>query len=313
MLTQEGINMPISEVEKIWMNGSLVNWKDAKIHVLTHALHYGSGVFEGIRCYKTAKGPAVFRLREHMDRLEDSAKIYMKSIQYTTEQLCEATKQLIKANKLEECYIRPIIYRGYGEMGLDPTKSKVDVAIAAWVWGAYLGEEGLKNGIRAKISSFQRISPNILPSSAKATGQYINSILAKLEATDVGYDEAIMLDSRGFISEGPGENIFMVKDGVICTPPEHASILMGITRDSVMKIAADMGYKVKEMDLTRGNLYLADEAFFTGTAAEITPIRNVDGREIGKPGPVTKKIQAKYFNAVHGKDKTYEDWLDYIR
>ena len=312
MLTQEGINMPISEVEKIWMNGSLVNWKDAKIHVLTHALHYGSGVFEGIRCYKTAKGPAVFRLREHMDRLEDSAKIYMKSIQYTTEQLCEATKQLIKANKLEECYIRPIIYRGYGEMGLDPTKSKVDVAIAAWVWGTYLGEEGLKNGIRAKISSFQRISPNILPSSAKATGQYINSILAKLEATDVGYDEAIMLDSRGFISEGPGENIFMVKDGVICTPPEHASILMGITRDSVMKIAADMGYEVKEMDLTRGNLYLADEAFFTGTAAEITPIRNVDGREIGKPGPVTKKIQAKYFNAVHGKDRKYEKWLDYV-
>ena len=313
MLTQEGINMPISEVEKIWMNGSLVNWKDAKIHVLTHALHYGSGVFEGIRCYKTAKGPAVFRLREHMDRLEDSAKIYMKSIQYTTEQLCEATRQLIKANKLEECYIRPIIYRGYGEMGLDPTKSKVDVAIAAWVWGTYLGEEGLKNGIRAKISSFQRISPNILPSSAKATGQYINSILAKLEATDVGYDEAIMLDNRGFVSEGPGENIFMVKNGVIYTPPEHASVLLGITRDSVMEIAADMGYEVKETDLTRGNLYLADEAFFTGTAAEITPIRNIDGRVIGKPGPITKRIQEKYFDVVRGKDRKYEKWLEYIR
>jgi len=304
--------MPIQEVEKIWMNGSLVDWKDAKIHVLTHALHYGSGVFEGIRCYKTAKGPAVFRLREHIDRLEDSAKIYMKALPYTTDQICAATKQLIKANKLEECYIRPIIYRGYGEMGLDPTRSKVDVAIAAWVWGTYLGEEGLKNGIRAKISSFQRISPNILPSSAKATGQYINSILAKLEASDVGYDEAIMLDNRGFVSEGPGENIFMVKNGVICTPPEHASVLLGITRDSVMQIAADMGYEVREIDLTRGNLYLADEAFFTGTAAEITPIRNIDGREIGKPGPITKRIQEKYFDVVHGKDKKYEKWLEYV-
>ena len=304
--------MPIPETEKIWMNGKLVDWKDAKIHVLTHALHYGSGVFEGIRCYNTDKGPAVFRLVEHMERLEDSARMYMKTIPYTTDDLCQATKDLIKANKLKECYIRPLVYRGYGEMGLNPLKCPVEVSIAAWKWGSYLGEEGLKNGIRAKISSFQRISPNILPSGAKGTGQYLNSILAKLEAIDVGYDEAIMLDNRGFISEGPGENIFIVKNGVIYTPPEHASILLGLTRDSAMKIARDMEYDVEEIDITRGMLYLADEAFFTGTAAEITPIRLVDGREIGKPGPVTKAIQAKYFDVVHGKDKKYEDWLDYV-
>jgi branched-chain amino acid aminotransferase len=304
--------MPIPETEKIWMNGKLVDWKDAKIHVLTHALHYGSGVFEGIRCYNTEKGPAVFRLVEHMERLEDSARIYMKKVPYSTDELCRAAKDLIKANKLNECYIRPIVYRGYGEMGLNPLKCPVDVSIAAWKWGSYLGEEGLKNGIRAKISSFQRISPNILPSGAKGTGQYLNSILAKLEALDVGYDEAILLDNRGFISEGPGENIFIVTNGVIYTPPEHASILMGLTRDTAMKLARDMGYEVKETDLTRGMLYLADEAFFTGSAAEITPIRLVDGREIGKPGPVTKAIQAKYFDVVRGRDKKYADWLDYV-
>lgn len=304
--------MPISETEKIWMNGKLIDWKDAKVHVLTHALHYGSGVFEGIRCYNTDKGPAVFRLREHMERLEDSAKTYMKTIPYTTEELCKATKEVVKANKLKECYIRPIVFRGYGEMGLNPLKSPVDVSIAAWVWGTYLGDEGLNNGIKAKISSFQRISPNILPTEAKATGQYLNSILAKLEAIDVGYDEAILLDNRGFISEGPGENIFMVKDGILYTPPEHASILLGVTRDTVMTIAEDTGIEVRERDITRGSIYLADEAFFSGTAAEITPIRNIDGRTIGKPGPVTKKIQAKYFDAVHGKIKKYEDWLDYV-
>ena len=304
--------MPIPETEKIWMNGKLVDWKDAKIHVLAHGLHYGSGVFEGIRCYGTEKGPAVFRLAEHMDRLEDSAAMYMKKIPYTASELCRATKELIKANKLNECYIRPIVYRGYGEMGLNPLKAPVEVAIAAWKWGSYLGEDGLKNGIRAKISSFQRIAPNILPSGAKGTGQYLNSILAKLEAIDVGYDEAILLDNRGFISEGPGENIFMVKNGVICTPPEHASILTGITRDSAMKIAEDLGYEVRETDITRGMLYLADEAFFTGSAAEITPIRMIDGREIGKPGPVTKAIQERYFDAVHGRDGKYACWLDYV-
>ncbi|MBU4266790.1 MAG: branched-chain amino acid transaminase [Candidatus Altiarchaeales archaeon] len=304
--------MPIKEVDKIWMNGKLVDWKDAKIHVLTHALHYGSGVFEGIRCYKTDRGPAVFRLREHMKRLENSAKIYMKEIPYSVDELCKATKDLIKANKLDACYIRPIAYRGYGEMGLNPTNAPVDVTIAVWPWGTYLGEDGLKNGIRAKISSFQRISPNILPSGAKASGQYINSILAKLEALDTGYDEAILLDSRGFVSEGPGENLFMVKDGIIYTPPEHASILAGITRDAVMKMARDMGYEVKEIDITRGMLYLADEAWFTGTAAELTPIREIDGRKIGKPGPITKKLQEKFFDTVKGKVKEYEDWLDYV-
>ena len=304
--------MPIQEVDKIWMNGKLVDWKDAKIHVLTHALHYGSGVFEGIRCYKTDRGPAVFRLKEHMKRLENSAKIYMKEIPYSVDELCKATKDLIKANKLDACYIRPIAYRGYGEMGLNPTNAPVDVTIAVWPWGTYLGEDGLKNGIRAKISSFQRISPNILPSGAKASGQYINSILAKLEALDTGYDEAILLDSRGFVSEGPGENLFMVKDGIIYTPPEHASILAGITRDAVMKMARDMGYEVKEIDITRGMLYLADEAWFTGTAAELTPIREIDGRKIGKPGPITKKLQEKFFDTVKGKVKEYEDWLDYV-
>ena len=304
--------MPIQEVEKIWMNGSLVDWKEAKIHVLTHALHYGSGVFEGIRCYKTGRGPAIFRLKDHIKRLGNSAKIYMMEIPYPIEELCEVTKELLRVNELDECYIRPIVYRGYGEMGLNPSEAPVDVSIAAWPWGTYLGEDGIRNGIRAKISSFQRISPNILPSGAKACGQYINSILAKLEVLDAGYDEAVMLDYRGFISEGPGENLFMVKDSVVYTTPEHASILPGITRDSIIRIAGDLGYDVKETDITRGMLYLADEAFFTGTAAELTPIRNIDGREIGKPGPITKKLQDKYFNIIRGKDKKYDDWLDYV-
>lgn len=304
--------MPIEEVEKIWIKGKLVNWSDAKIHLLTHALHYGSGVFEGIRCYNTARGPAVFRLKKHMQRLHDSAKIYRMKIPYTVEELCRATKDLIKANKLKECYIRPIVYRGYGEMGLSPLNAPIDTAIAVWPWGTYLGKDGLKNGIKAKISSFQRISPNVLPSSAKATGQYINSILAKLEALDSGYDEAIMLDFRGFVSEGPGENIFMIKDSIIYTPPEHASILPGITRDSVMKISAELGYEVKKTDISRDMLYNADDAFFTGTAAEITPIRKIDGIEIGKPGPITRKIQDKFFDIVKGKDKKYEHWLDYV-
>ena len=304
--------MAIQETEKIWMNGKLVDWKEAKVHVLTHALHYGTGVFEGIRCYSTEKGPAVFRLNEHMKRLANSAKIYMMPIPYSVDEMCAATKELVKANKLTECYIRPIVFRGYGEMGLNPVKAPVDVAIAGWKWGAYLGEEGIKNGIKAKISSFQRIAPNILPPEAKATGQYINSILAKFEAVDAGYDEAIVLDNRGLISEGPGENLFMVKDGILYTPPLYASNLPGITRDSAMTIAKDLGYTVKETDMTRGMLYTADEAFFTGTAAEITPIRNVDGREIGKPGPMTKAIQDTFFAAIKGKDRKYEKWLDYV-
>ncbi|MBN2013801.1 MAG: branched-chain amino acid transaminase [Candidatus Altiarchaeota archaeon] len=304
--------MPIQEVEKIWMNGKLVNWDDARIHVLTHALHYGSGVFEGIRCYCTEKGPAVFRLRDHIQRLHDSAKIYRMKVPYSVDELCKATKDLIRVNKLKECYIRPIVFRSYGEMGLSPLKAPIDTSIAVWPWGTYLGEDGLKNGIKAKISSVQRISPNILPSSAKATGQYINSILAKLEVLDCGYDEAIMLDFRGFVSEGPGENIFMVKDSVLYTPPVHASILPGITRDSVKEIASDFGVCIRETDIARNMLYNADEAFYTGTAAEITPIRQIDGIELGPPGPTTKKIQRKFFDTVKGKDRQYEKWLDYV-
>ncbi len=304
--------MPIQEVSKIWMNGKLVDWKDAKVHILIHALHYGSGVFEGIRCYNTVNGPAVFRLMEHIERLLNSAKIYKMKIPYSTDELCNAVKDVIKANNLNECYIRPIAYRGYGEMGLNPLNNPVDVSIAVWPWGTYLGEDGLKNGIRTMISSFQRISPNILPSSAKATGQYINSILAKMEAIDAGYDEAIMLDFRGFVSEGPGENLFIVKNGKIYTPPEHASILPGITRDSIITIANDLGYDVNEIDITRGMLYTADEAFFTGTAAELTPIQEIDGRKIKKPWTITRKLQNIFFSTVKGEYKKYDYWLDYL-
>lgn len=304
--------MPLQEVEKIWMNGKLVDWKDAKIHVLTHALHYGSGVFEGIRCYKGVRGSAVFRLYEHMKRLEKSAKLYYMELPYSVEELCSATKEVIKANKLEECYIRPIAFRGYGEMGLNPLNCPVDVAIAVWPWGTYLGEEGLKHGIRVKISSYQRISPNILPPAAKATGQYINSILGKLEALRAGYQEAIMLDYRGMVSEGPGENLFIVRDGTLYTPPEHASILPGITRDSVIKIAEYLDYKVIITDISRSELLRADEAFFTGTAAEITPIREIEGVVLGEPGGITRKIQNTFFNVVRGKVKEFERWLSYV-
>ncbi len=304
--------MPIQETEKIWMNGKLIDWKEAKVHVLTHALHYGSGVFEGIRCYKTIEGPAVFRLREHIERLFASAKLHLIDIPYTVEELCTAVKEVIKANELEECYVRPIAFRGYGEMGLNPLNNPVEVAIACWPWGTYLGEEGLKRGIRAKISSFQRIAPNILPPTAKNTGQYANSILAKVESLKSGYDEAILLDYRGFVSEGPGENIFIVKNGVIYTPPEHASILKGITRDSIITIAKDLGYKVVEKELTRADLYTADEVFFTGTAAEVTPIREIDAYVIGEPGEITRKLQETFFKVTNGKIEKYKKWLDKV-
>ncbi|MBS3909285.1 MAG: branched-chain amino acid transaminase [Actinobacteria bacterium] len=303
--------MPIEKVEKIWFNGEMVDWDKAQVHVLSHALHYGSGVFEGIRAYETPKGPAVFRLTEHIERLMDSSKIYLMPVPYSVEQLVEATKELVRVNNLKSCYIRPIVFRGYGEMGLNPLNSPVDVAIATWSWGTYLGDEGMKNGIKAMISSFRRIDPNSLPPAAKATGQYINSILAKLEAIYSNYEEAILLDSRGFVSEGSGENIFVVKNGAIHTPSTAASILEGITRDTVMELARDMGYEVVERDLVRSDLFLADEIFVTGTAAEITPIREVDKREIGKPGPVTIALQEKFFAAVKGEDAKYEHWLEY--
>ncbi len=306
--------MPIKKTDKIWVNGDMVDWDKAQTHILTHALHYGSGVFEGIRCYKTVKGPAVFRLLEHVERLFNSAKLYYMEVPYSVEEIEDATKELIKENGLDACYIRPIVYRGYGEMGLNPLNSPVDVAIAVWPWGTYLGEEGLKKGIRVMISSVERFNTNIVPTRAKATGQYINSILAKLQSLNAGYDEAIMLDNRGMVSEGPGENVFAVRGGILYTPPEHASLLMGITRDSVIKVAGSMSIEVVETDMDRGMLYTADEVFFTGTAAEVTPIREIDGHAIGKgkPGPVTKQIQEKFFEIVEGKDQEYGKWLAYI-
>lgn len=304
--------MPIPEVDWIWLNGEFVPWKEARVHVLTHALHYGSGVFEGIRAYATSKGTAVFRLTDHLERLVQSAKIYRMDIPYTIEELATATRELIRKNGLESCYIRPIVYRGYGEMGLFPLKCPVEVAIAVWPWGAYLGDEGIKHGIRAHISSFRRIDPNALPPAAKATGQYINSILAKLEAVETGYDEAILLDSRGFVSEGSGENIFIVENGTLVTPPIEASILKGITRDSVMTLARANGIEVREENIVRSQLYLADEAFFTGTAAEVVPIREIDGRILGEPGPVTRKIQQLFYDVVSGNHGEYEAWLEYV-
>jgi len=304
--------MPIEKVDKIWLNGEFVDWDKAQIHVLTHALHYGSGVFEGIRAYETPNGTAIFRLTEHIERLAKSSKIYLMPLPYSIEELVEATKELVRINKLKSCYIRPIVFRGYGEMGLNPLNSPVDVAIAAWSWGTYLGDDGLKNGIKAMISSFRRIDPNSLPPAAKATGQYINSILAKLEAIYSNYEEAILLDSRGFVSEGTGENIFVVKNGVIHTPSTASSILEGITRDTVITLARDLGYEVVERDLVRTDLFLADEMFVTGTAAEITPIREVDKREIGKPGPITLILQKKFFEVVKGEDDGYAHWLEYV-
>ncbi len=304
--------MPIQKVDKIWFNGRLVDWDKANVHILTHALHYGSGVFEGLRAYQTAKGTAVFRLKDHLKRLHNSAKVYLMEIPYSVDELVEATRETIRANKLKSCYVRPIAFRGYGEMGLNPINAPVDTAIAVWPWGAYLGEEGIKNGIRAMVSSFSRIEPNSLPPAAKATGQYINSILGKLEAIYSDYDEAIMLDNRGFVSEGSGENIFMVKNGVIYTPSTCASILEGITRDTVMTLAEDLGYRVEERDLTRSDLFLSEEVFFTGTAAELVPIREIDRRMIGEPGPITRALQEEFYKVVKGENERHMDWLQFV-
>lgn len=304
--------MPIPEVEKIWMDGELVDWKEAKVHLLSHSLHYGSGVFEGIRAYETPRGAAVFRLTDHLRRLFRSAAIYRMPIPYSLEELVEATKVVIRANGLKSCYIRPIAFRGYGEMGLHPHGSPVNVAIAVWPWGAYLGEEGIKNGVRAKISSFRRNDPNAIPPAAKATGQYLNSILAKMEVTEAGYDEAILLNHQGYVADGAGENVFVVRNGYLYTPPTSSGALEGITRDSVIRIAEDIEIPFREKDLVRTDLYHADEAFFTGTAAEIVPIREVDDRPIGEPGPVTRRIQEKFFAIVKGQDGEYDHWLEYV-
>src|SRR4051812_34905847 len=294
------------------MNGELVAWEDAKVHVLTHGLHYGTGVFEGIRCYETKEGPAVFRHREHLERLYKSAELYYMPIPYELEELRQATHELIARNGLQSCYIRPLAFRGYGQMGLNPLEAPVDVTIAVWPWGAYLGEEGKRLGVRAKVSSWRRISPDSLIPHAKASGQYLNSVLAKIESLKAGYEEAILLDDEGNVCEGSGENIFVVRDGVVYTPPQTASILDGISRKSIIQIMRDMGIEVVERDIARAELYLADEMFVSGTAAELVPVREVDDHAVGsgKPGELTKAVQTAFEDALHGRTERYREWLD---
>jgi branched-chain amino acid aminotransferase len=298
--------------EKIWMNGELVDWADAKIHIATHGLHYGTGVFEGIRCYETERGPAIFRLTDHMKRLVESAKLLYMEIPYSVEELDTAVVDTVSANGLAECYIRPIAYVGYGELGVNPGDNPVDVSVLTWPWGAYLGEDGQTHGITAKISSWKRVGPNTIPHAAKATGIYLNSMLATTEAKRAGYDEAIMLTDEGMIADGPGESIFVVKNGKISTPDLSASILTGVTRDSVIQIAAHLGYELQERQIIRTELYLADEIFMTGTAAEIVPLRSVDDITIGEPGPVTKEIQKAYADAVRGRSERWAHWLEHV-
>ncbi|MDD5094672.1 MAG: branched-chain amino acid transaminase [Dehalococcoidia bacterium] len=304
----------MEKAEKIWFNGKLIPWDEARVHVLTHALHYGTAVFEGMKAYETAAGPAIFRLREHIQRLFNSARIYQMPIPYTVDALCAASRDTVKANGYKACYIRPIAFYGYGEMGVNPRKNPVDVSCIVWKWGAYLGDEGVQKGIRVMISSWQRIDSRSLPTHAKASANYANSVLAKLEAIDQGFDEAIMLNSHGMVCEGSGENLFIIKGGEIVTPPPSAGALPGITRDSVITIAKDMGIPVVFRDVLREELFLADEVFLTGTAAEVTPVREVNGRPIGNNGrgPLTEKIQSKFFDVVHGRDKKYQAWLDMV-
>jgi branched-chain amino acid aminotransferase len=298
------------------MNGELVPWDQATVHVLTHTLHYGTGVFEGIRAYPTSSGVAVFRLTEHIDRLLASAKILMMDVPFSRDELVAATKKLVRENHLDQgCYIRPLVYLGYGEMGLNPLPCTVDVSIAAWAWGTYLGDDGVANGIRLKVSSWQRHDPNAVPTAAKSTGMYVNSSLAKVEALKAGYDEALLLAPDGHVSECTGENIFIVRDGHVVTPPvSDAGALAGITLRSVQTIARDLGMEVTHEALVRTDLYTADEAFLTGTAAEVVPIREVDDRMVGtgRPGPVTTQLQQTYFAAVRGQVDRYKDWLEYV-
>ena len=296
--------------EFIWMNGEFVAWDDAQVHVLSHGLHYGTGVFEGIRCYETDRGPAVFRHQDHLRRLEQSAELYYLSLGRSREELREATHELIRRNGLSSCYIRPLAFRGYGEMGLYAQTAPVEVMIAVWPWGSYLGDEGKRNGIRAKVSSWRRLSPAGLIPHAKASGQYLNSILAKNEAAQSGFDEAILLDERGLVCEGSGENIFIVRDGQLLTPGQTSSILDGISRKSVIQIAKDLGYPVVEREIARAELYIADEVFLCGTAAELVPVREIDGHDLGEPGEATRLIQTKFEDALHGRAPEYSEWLD---
>jgi branched-chain amino acid aminotransferase len=304
--------MPITPTEKIWMNGELVDWADANIHILTHSLHYGMGVFEGIRAYETADGPAVFRLVDHMKRLHNSARIMMMDLPYSVDELVEATKLVVASTGLTSCYIRPIAYYGYGEMGLNTLPCSVDVAIACWPWGAYLGDDAASKGVSMKISSWTRHDHNTMPPASKTTGNYVNSSLAKVEALKAGYDEAIMLNPQGFVSECTGENIFAARDGVLITPPLAAGALEGITQDSVMTIARDLGFETRIGELTRSDLYICEEMFVCGTAAEISAVRSVDDRPIPCPGPMTTAIAAEYSRAIHGEVDRYKTWLDHV-
>jgi branched-chain amino acid aminotransferase len=304
----------VTQVDLIWMNGELVSGEDAKVHVLTHALHYGTGVFEGIRAYETARGTAIFRHSDHLDRLYRSASLYFMEIPYSKEELRAATHEVIARNGLRSCYIRPLVYRGAGPMGLYPLDCPVEVLIAVWEWGAYLGEEGKQRGVRAKVSSWQRIGSDALIPAAKATGQYLNSVLAKIEADKAGYEEAILLDGRGMVCEGTGENLFVVRDGRIATPGFPNDILGGINRLSAIQIAKDLGYEVVERNIARGELYIADEIFMTGTAAELTPIREVDDHAVGtgQPGEITRVVQREFEDALHGRSERYAEWLDVV-
>lgn len=304
------MHVAVQESEKIWLDGKLVPWKDAQVHVLTYSLHYGLAAFEGIRCYKGERNSAIFRLNEHVDRLFASCHITLMTIPFGKKVIADAIRETVSANRLEECYIRPLVFIGNGDMGLYCPDNPVRVAIIAWPWGAYLGEEGLKHGIRAKVSSFTRHHVNVSMTRAKVSGYYVNSILAKREVKAGGYDEAILLDPEGYVSEGTGENIFMVRNGVLKTTP-LTSILEGITRNSIMQLARERGLTVVEERFTRDELYIADEVFMTGTAAELTPIRELDDRKIGSstPGPVTKDLQTAFFDVVRGRDKKHPDWL----
>jgi branched-chain amino acid aminotransferase len=304
----------VNTADQIWLNGEFVAWEDAKVHVLTHAMHYGTGVFEGIRAYETEHGTAIFRHREHLERLEASAKLYYMDLPYSREQIREATHELIARNGFTSCYVRPLVWRGYGPMGLNPLDNPVEAMVAVWEWGAYLGEEGKRNGVRGRVSSYRRISSDSLIPHAKACGQYLNSVLAKIESLKAGYEEAILLDDKGYVCEGSGENIFVIKDGVISTPPQAAAILDGINRKSCIQIARDRGYEVVERNLVRAELALSDEVFLTGTAAELTPLREIDDIPIGEgvPGPVTREIQAAFDDALHGRSPQYADWLDLV-
>jgi branched-chain amino acid aminotransferase len=304
----------VEPTDLIWMNGDFVAWEDAKVHVLTHGLHYGTGVFEGVRCYDTELGPAVFRNADHVERLLRSAELYYMPVPYSAETLQAASRELVARNNLRSCYIRPIVYRGYGSMGLNPMDAPVDVTIACWEWATYLGEDGMRDGIRAKVSSWRRISPDSLIPQAKASGQYLNSVLAKVESMNAGYQEAILLDDQGHVCEGTGENIYIVARGEIVTPGHHNSILDGITRRSMIQIAQDLGYTVVERNVARAELYLADEVFMTGTAAELVPVVEVDDHKIagGTPGEVTRLLQGAFDDAIHGRSERYRDWLDVV-